>query len=124
MTTKGAAVEAPANHNGGRMTLGGSVYLRDAKGRLTPEALVRPQDALQDQTVRKVLAYAEDLSAQIARFRGHTFDDLAAFDAVLAEEYGGPARRSVKGNRTYMSYDGCLKVQVQIAERVAFGPEL
>ena len=51
-------------------------------------------------------------------------DDLGQFDALLAEEYGGHSRTSVKGNRTYLSYDGCYKVQVQIAERVAFGPEL
>ncbi len=102
----------------------GQRYMRDAQGRLTPVDLVRPQDQLQDEMVRTVIGHAEDLSAQIARFRGHSFDDIAAFDALLQDEYGGHARRSVKGNRTYMSYDGCRKVQVQIAERVAFGPEL
>ena len=108
----------------GRIKVGNDVYLLDAKGRLTPKHLVKPQDALQDEMVRKVIRYALELSAQIARFRVHCFDDTGAFDALLAQEYGGHARASNKGNRTYMSYDGCLKVQVQISERVAFGPEL
>ena len=108
----------------GRVVIGDDVYMRDAKGRLTPESLVKPQDLLQDEMVRTVIGYAQDLSAQVARFRCHCFDDIGDFDALLAQEYGGHARESLKGNRTYMSYDGCLKVQVQIAERVAFGPEL
>ena len=102
----------------------GRRYMRDGRGRLTPLALVRPQDQLMDEMVRIIVGHAEELSAQIARFRGHTMDDISAFDALLEAEYGGHARRSVKGNRTYLSYDGCFKVQVQIAERIAFGPEL
>ena len=123
-TSHNAPQEAGPQSEDGRVEIGGEVYLRDAKGRLTPENLVRPQDLLQDEMVRKVIGYAEELSARIARFRGHSVDDIAAFDALLAQEYGGHARPSVKGNRTYLSYDGCCKVQVQIAERIAFGPEL
>ena len=108
----------------GRREIDGVIYLRDAQGRLTPQELARPQDILQDEMVRKVIGHAEDLSARIARFRGHSVDDIGAFDALLSQEYGGHTRRSVKGNRTYLSFDGCQKVQVQIAERIAFGPEM
>ena len=104
--------------------VGGDVYMTDEKGRMVPIDRVRAQDQLQDEMVRKVVGYAEDLNEQIARFRDHTMHDISSFDALLAEEYGGHARASVKGNRTYHSYDGCYKVQVQIADRVAFGPEL
>ena len=107
-----------------QVRVGKDVYLRDGRGALVPESLVRPQDALQDQMVRKIVGYALALNAQIARFRAHCFDDIGAFDALLEGEYGGHARASVKGNRTYLSYDGCLKTQVQISERIAFGPEL
>jgi hypothetical protein len=41
----------------------------------------------------------------------------------LAQEYdakvGGP-----KGNKTLMSHDGLFKVSVQVADNIAFGPEL
>jgi len=108
----------------GRVVMEGEIYMRDAQGRLVPERLVRPQDQLQDELVRKIIGHAEDLSAQIARFRGHCFDDIGGFDALLEAEYGGHSRRSVKGNRTYMTLDGRYKVQVQISERIDFGPEL
>ena len=97
---------------------------RDPRGRLTPFDMVSAKDQLQDELVRRVVYYGRELSERIARFRGHTMDDIGAFDALLEAEYGGHTRRSVKGNRTYMSFDGCFKVQVQVAERVAFGPEL
>ena len=106
------------------VTVGEERYMRDARGALVPLDLVRPQDQLMDEVVRRVVHYAEELSAQIGRYRAHTMDDLGAFDALLEAEYGGHARKSAKGNRTYLSFDGCLKVQVQVSETIAFGPEL
>lgn len=98
-------------------------YMMDSKGRLVPEHLVRPLDSLMDQTVRKMIAYAQDLSAQISRFRGHSFDDVTAFMATAAEDYGA-SLGGQKGNVTLTSYDGTQKVQVQVADRLTFGPEL
>ncbi len=98
-------------------------YMKDAKGRLVPEHLVKPVDKLQDQLVRKMMGYAAELSAQIARFRGHCFDDVGAFLGLLGEKYGA-TRGGRKGNMTFTSFDGCMKVQVQVADRLTFGPEL
>lgn len=101
----------------------GRKYCEDAKGHLVPAELVKPQDALQDETVRQIMGYALALSAQMARFKEHTFDDIGGLEALLAQEYetrlGGR-----KGNMTLMTYDGLMKVQVQVAERIDFGPEL
>ena len=101
----------------------GKRYREDAKGHLVPEAMVKPQDALQDETVRKIIGYARALSAQMARFKAHTFEDLGAFEAILAQEYDTAIGGS-KGNKTLMSYDGMMKVQVQVADEITFGPEL
>ena len=98
-------------------------YLMDSKGRLVPEDIVKDQEKLEDQTVRKILAYAEDLNAQIARFRGHTFDDVSSFMDILAEKYGA-RRGGTKGNVTLTSYHGCMKVVVQVQDFLTFGPEL
>lgn len=98
-------------------------YMADAKGRLVPEHLVKEADKLQDQMVRKMMGYADDLSAQIARFRGHCHDDIGAFLALLAEKYGA-GRGGEKGNMTFTSYNGLLKVQVAVSDTTTFGPEL
>lgn len=102
---------------------GGRRKMVDAKGREVPLDLVRPQDQLQDETVRKIAGYALALSDQMRRFKEHTFDDISAFEGILAQEYettvGG-----AKGNKTLSSFDGLFQVQVQVQDRVDFGPEL
>lgn len=107
----------------GAIEIGGKPYMRNAKGALMPAELVKAADKLEDETVRKVLAFALDLSAQIARFKAHTFADLNAFQSLLEQEYGARAGGE-KGNVTFQSYDGLMKVQVQIADLIEFGPQL
>lgn len=101
----------------------GRAKMVDAKGREVPLDLVRPQDQLQDETVRKIVGYFIAASEQLRRLKQHTFDDISAFEAILAQEYetsiGG-----AKGNKTLTSYDGLYQVQVQVQDRVDFGPEL
>ncbi|WP_336801534.1 DUF3164 family protein [Kaistia sp. MMO-174] len=103
--------------------VGGKPYMTDAKGNLVPLAMVKPMDKLADETVRKMMTFARELSEQIARFKGHCFDDVGSLQALIAQEYGatlgGP-----KGNVTLTSFDGTLKVTVQVADQIEFGPEL
>ena len=80
-------------------------------------------DQLIDETVRKIAGYAIALSEQMARFKQHTFDDIGAMDALMAQEYGAPSG-GAKGNKTLTTYDGLFKVQVQVADRITFGAEL
>ncbi|MBI1407327.1 MAG: DUF3164 family protein [Caulobacter sp.] len=107
----------------GCVNVEGNLYRRDAKGALVPDELVKVQDKLEDETVRKVFGYAEELSAQIGRFKEHTFDDVDMLLAVFAQDYSD-LRGGQKGNVTLTSYDGLLKVQVQVADLVQFGPQL
>lgn len=107
----------------GAVEVGGKPYMCDAGGRLVPLAVVRPEHMLEDQTVRDIIGHADKLSAQIARFRGHCFDDVTTFVDLLAEKYGG-RRGGAKGNTTLTSYDGCLRVVVQVQDQLSFGPEL
>lgn len=103
--------------------INGKPYMADAKGSLVPLELVKPADKLEDETVRKIVGFARDLSAQIARFRGHTMTDLGEFDALLEQEYG-TKKGGKKGNRTYQTFDGLKKVVVSVADFVDFGPQL
>jgi hypothetical protein len=104
--------------------VGGTPYLRNAKGDLKPLDGIPPVDLLMDEMVRKCCTYAEDLSAELARFQAHTYADIAAFDALLAQEYGVTQSGETKGNRTFTSFNGCLQIKVQVADRIQLGPEL
>ena len=99
-------------------------YVADAKGRLIPEQHVADHARLEDAAVRTIAGYALDLHRQCHRFRAHSYDDLAAMDDLTAERYHRKPRGGPKGNRTYMSIDGRVQVVVQVADRIAFGPEL
>ena len=101
----------------------GAHYMRNAKGALIPLETIKAADRLEDEVVRKVISFARDLSAQIARFKGHTFEDLNGFQSLLEQEYGARAG-GAKGNVTFQSFDGLLSVQVQIADQISFGPAL
>jgi len=107
----------------GVIDLGGKRYMRDTRGALVPVNLVRPMDKLMDETVRKMVGFARDLSAQIARFKGHCFDDVGSLQALMAQEYGAQLGGR-RGNITLTSFDGTLKVTVQVADEIEFGPEL
>lgn len=103
--------------------VGDKSYLTDAKGNLVPIENVKPADKLEDETVRKIMGYARDLSDQVTRFKAHTFDDLGAFEALIAQDYGA-SKGGAKGNKTFMSFDGLLKVTVQVQDNIDFGPQL
>lgn len=107
----------------GQTIVADKVYMTDAKGALVPIELIKASDKLIDDQVRKIMGHASNLSAQIARFKQHTLDDVADLMALLLQDYqtkiGGE-----KGNVSLTSYDGTLQVRLQVQERLTFGPEL
>lgn len=111
------------NSDQGVTMVGDKPYMANAKGALVPLELVKPADKLRDETVRKVMSYAKDISAQISRFRKHSMSDLDGLDEVLEQEYNARPG-GVKGNRTYQTIDGLMMVKVSINDFEVAGPEL
>ena len=103
--------------------VGGALYLRDAKTNLVPIEMVKPIDWLMDEMVWEIIEEAEQVSALIATFRASTFDKVAAFQKLLAQEHGAFIGGK-KGNITLSSFNGCRKIQIAVADRTEFGPEL
>ena len=115
----------PAPIDDGITDIGGKRHMADAKGRLVPIELIKPQVLLEDELVRKIMVFAIALSEQIGRFKGHTMTDLGEFDALLAQEYGVTKKGNRgKGNRSYKTHDGLMEVEVRIQDRIEFGPDL
>lgn len=103
--------------------VGGVPYLRDAKGSLVPLSAVKAADLLMDEVVRAILVDAHAASAQIAAFKIATFERVSSLQALIAQDYGAQLGGK-KGNTTLTSFDGCMKVQVQVSDLLEFGPEL
>ena len=111
------------NRPNGEIMVSGRPYMPDAKGNLVPVEAIKPADKLEDETVRKIIGHALELSAQIGRFKAHVYDDLGAYEALLAQEFGA-TKGGAKGNKTFMTFDGLMKVQVQVADLIDFGAQL
>lgn len=107
----------------GLVEVGAGKFMQDAKGNLIGLGQIKPQRILEDEMVRKVMRFALELSAQIRRFKGHTFEDLAAFQSLLEQQYGAKAG-GPKGNVTFSTFDDSMRVEIKIADQIAFGPEL
>ncbi|WP_441524841.1 DUF3164 family protein [Bosea sp. TAB14] len=107
----------------GIVEVGGARYMRNGEGHLLPVELVPADEQLEDEQVRKIMAFAEDLSAQVARFKEHTFADLNGIQDIYRQEYG-TEKGGQKGNVTYQTKDGLMQVKVQIAKLIEFGPQL
>ncbi len=108
----------------GTVEIEGVPHLPGAKGIKIPVENFRAQDLLLHELVYQLTDYALDLSAEIARFNGHSRADLGQFDALLAQEYGVTRDPEFKGNRTYTSADGKRQVKIALNDRVTYGPEL
>ena len=98
-------------------------YWRDAQGRLTPDAKVRPIDKLRHQCVVDLCQLAREHAAGLRQFKRRAFDDVAALVTTSLEQYG-VATGGDKGNVTLTSYDGLHKVVRHMQERIVFGEEL
>lgn len=117
------ATAVPAALPGGAWMMGGRPVMTDAKGHFVPLSLVKPMDLIIDETVRKMIGFATELSEQIARFRGHCFDDVGSLQALIAQDYGATLG-GAKGNISLTTFDGCMRVTVKVADLIEFGPEL
>jgi len=101
----------------------GEPHMRDAKNRLVPVSTIDAQVLLEDEVARKTMWFADQLSAQISRFKEHTLADIADFMALLAQNYGA-SKGGTKGNLTLTSFDGLSMVKLAVADQIAFGPQL
>lgn len=98
-------------------------HMTNDKGHLVPTQLVKPEHKLENDLVLELYTKARTLNAELAAFKLSADGDIAAFLALLGEKYG-LTKGGKKGNITLLSYDGLTKVQVAVAESIAFGPEL
>jgi hypothetical protein len=97
--------------------------LEDAKGRFVPVDKVRPHDLQRDQLVRDLVARCLAHGRDAADLKARLLDDIAAHVALVAEEYGVQFGGE-RGNVQLTSYDGRLKVERAIAERITVGEQI
>ncbi|HFZ7939648.1 TPA: DUF3164 family protein [Salmonella enterica subsp. enterica serovar Birkenhead] len=98
-------------------------YWIDARGVMTPADMVKPIDKDRDALVGEIIERALPLHKGLAEFKLAVFADTQAFRELSGEMYGAKVGGE-KGNMTFYSWDGVWKVNVAIAERLAFDERL
>lgn len=107
----------------GRSIINDNAYMGDGKGGFQAIETIKAQYLIEDETVRKIIGYAIELSDQVARFKQNTFNDIGDYEAILAQEYGTKIGGK-KGNKTLQTVDSLFKIQVQVSDYISFGSEL
>ena len=107
----------------GQEELGGQRYMRDANGKLTPLELMKGQYLLKDDVVRDLIARATLVRDAIRNFMEAAYADVHQLNELTFERYG-VKYGGVGGNIQLKTYDGCMQVELQVAKRVSYGPEL
>ena len=98
-------------------------YRQDARGRLIPEAQIKPIDLARDALVREIVHGATALNAQLQAFKQQSFDDIQALVQLSAEQYG-VSLGGKKGNIQLITIDGRYKVLRAIADHITFDERL
>ncbi|OIQ51023.1 hypothetical protein BerOc1_02968 [Pseudodesulfovibrio hydrargyri] len=98
-------------------------FWKDAKGNLVAPGNVRESDKLADEVVRELYADARRINEELATFKRNALDDIRTHLALVAEKYGVKLRGR-KGNRVLSTFDGTIKITINIQDRIKFGEEL
>lgn len=113
----------PAEISDGIHVINGNKYMGDGRGGFQPLELIKAQDKLEDETVRKIAGYTVALHEQMARYKQHTQNDIEQLVALLMQEYG-TRPGGAKGNTTFMTVDGLFMIKLQVADQIVFGPSI
>ena len=94
-------------------------YMTDAKGRLIPKSMVKPQDQLRDKTVKIIVERFKKSHEVLKSCKVKSMQDISELEEIVAEKYQAKLGGK-KGNLTLYSFDGKYKVMRSFADRIVF----
>jgi hypothetical protein len=95
-------------------------YWEAADGSFVPPSRVKDVDKERDRVVRKLVERAQKLNEELAKFKADCFTDIAEFVQRSADDYQVVIRGAAgKGNVSLVTFDGRLKVERAMADRIA-----
>nr|DAI24797.1 MAG TPA: Protein of unknown function (DUF3164) [Caudoviricetes sp.] len=94
-------------------------WAQDAKGRLIPKNMIKPQDLLRDQTVQIIVERFKECHDALKECKVKSMADISELEDIVAEKYQAKLGGK-KGNLTLYSFDGKYKVVRSFADRIVF----
>ncbi len=97
--------------------------MTDARGNKVPTRYVSKVDKARDRLVRKHFTQALKINKALKGFKAAVMNDTEAFVETLKTEHN-IQRGGKKGNLTFTSFDGSLRIEVAQHDSVAFNEKL
>lgn len=97
----------------------GRTYLQNAHGGLVPIESVKPIDQLRNQTVQHIHTRLKRLREMMEEEKRHCMEEINIFTTIAAQEYGIKLGGE-RGNLTLQSYDGTIRISLNIQDRQDF----
>jgi extradiol dioxygenase family protein len=98
-------------------------YMQNSSGHLVPVEHVSDYDKLKDQTVVKIIDSAIFMQKQLREFKTAVMADIYAMIEIAHEKYQAK-HGGKKGNISLTSFDGHLKVVLNVSEFMTFDERL
>lgn len=87
--------------------------------------LISVDDQLKDDLVEKLIIKSIEVQERLIEFKAYAFEEVETFYNLLLEKYKiNIKEHSKKGNLTIENYSGTAKIQIAVAERIAFDEKL
>jgi hypothetical protein len=97
--------------------------MHDAQGNLILLKNIHDTDLMYHDLVLGVAAIWLDMSAKVARFKQHNFEDVTTVLDLLFEKFK-VERGGKDGNMQFFTHDRKFKLSIAIQKKIDFGPEL
>ncbi len=95
------------------------------KGDEVHKGLIGVDEQLKDELVEKLILEASNITKVLFEFKTYAFSEVETFYNLLLEKYKiNIKEHSKKGNLTIENYSGTAKIQIAVAERIAFDEKL
>lgn len=98
-------------------------YRQNTQGHLVPEEAIAEIDLDRDALVNEIFNAAEQLQANLKKFKDSAMGDVEAFIELAAEKYDARVG-GAKGNVSLLSFDGSKKIQIAIGDNLHFDERL
>lgn len=96
----------------------------DKKGDAVHPERVKVEDKLKDDMVENILKRADDVTKYIKHFKDESYSEVESYFDLLLEKYNIEVKKGKKGNFTLENFSGTAKIQVAIADNIAFDEKL
>lgn len=103
--------------------INGEEYMENAQGAMIPITSIKEIDLLRNEIVIDLVVRAFETSNKIKDFKEYSFNEIAEFIKLSAEQYGAKIGGK-KGNTSLVSYDGKYKITRSYADNIVFDERL